>query len=79
MTISVNWRTGTATSSTSHSTAVSGTRWVADREACVVDKGIHADHLPVFPSKELHDHPHGATMAVVNVPLCEFTAENGAT
>lgn len=40
---------------------------------------VHADHLPVFPSEELHNHPHGATMAVVNVPLCEFTTENGAT
>lgn len=40
---------------------------------------VHADHLPVFPSDELHDRPHATTMAVVNVPLCEFTVENGAT
>ena len=42
-------------------------------------QGLHPDQNPLFPSEELHPHPQTASMCVVNIPLMDYTAENGAT
>ena len=42
-------------------------------------QGLHPDQNPLFPSEELHPHPQTASMCVLNIPLMDYTAENGAT
>ena len=41
-------------------------------------QGIHRDVKPLFTGEEL-SVPHPVTSIVLNIPLCDFTEENGST
>ena len=41
-------------------------------------QNLHADAKPLFP-EPMNNHPTSAHMVAVNIPLCDFTEENGAT
>lgn len=41
-------------------------------------QGIHRDVKPLFTGEELNV-PHPVTSIVLNIPLCDFTEENGST